>query len=135
MRVTEGRFALEGNSDGCGHDDRAGRRDRPGAIGRGIARSVGSSSRRGDGCSRSTGCRERLSNAVPAIGESSAGHRDSRCAQSGTGAGDCGRLIDSSKGPWIVVVTDAERDPDDDATTSAGRDAHPLGRADGDPDS
>jgi hypothetical protein len=130
MRVTEGRFALEGNSDGRGHDDRAGRRDRPGSIGRGIARSVGSDTQRSGGRSRSTGCRERLSSAVPAIGESGAGDRVSRSAGGAAGAGNRGRLIDSSKGPWIVTVTDAEPDPDGDATNPAGRDARPVGGAD-----
>jgi hypothetical protein len=132
MRVTEGRFALEGNSDGRGHDDRVGRRDRPGAIGRGVARSVGSVTQRGDGRSRSTGCPERLSNAVPAIGESGAGHGISGGAGGAAGAGHRGRLIDSSKGPWIVTVTDAEPEPDPagDATNSAGRDAHPVGGTD-----
>ena len=141
MRVTEGRFALEGNSDGRGHDDRVGRRDRPGAIGRGIARSVGSSSRRGDRREGATGPCQRASNTRRALAKRSASNRVStgngvpRGAGGAAGAGDRGRVLDSSSAGWIVAVTDAEPDPEGDATPSTRRDARPVGGADAHVDS
>lgn len=136
MRVTEGRFALEGNSDGRGHDGRVGRRDRPGAIGRGIARSVGSSGRRVDRRPGATGhCQRTWTNrrALRKRGSgerlSSAGNPSSGGAQGATGAGDRRSLGDATRSSAIVVITYAEPDPGGDATTP-GRDSDPISGAD-----
>jgi hypothetical protein len=134
-RVTEGRFAFEGNSDGRGHDGRTGRRDRPCAVGCRLAGSVRSGAQRGDRRPRSTRGRQRPSDTRRVLGKSIAGDGICRGAHGGAGAGDPGRFVDSSQAPWIVALTDAEPGSDGDATTSAGGDTCPVGGADADSDS